>query len=82
MTQRLLAYPKGTALSFQDKTMTIYSKEALADHVEVVRERVIRRGIHGPERALAIAIEETARHYGRSVDEVREALDAPQREVA
>lgn len=55
--------------------MTIYSKEALADHVEVVRERVIRRGIHGPERALAIAIEETARHFGRSVEEVREAQE-------
>lgn len=55
--------------------MTIYSKEALADHVEVVEERVIRRGIHGPEKARAIAIEETARHYGWSVDEVRDALE-------
>lgn len=55
--------------------MTIYSKEALANHFEVVKERVIRRGVYGPEKSLAIAIEETARHFGRDVAEVREARE-------
>ena len=55
--------------------MAIYSKEALADHVEIVEERVKRLGIYGPEKSLAIAIEETARHFGRSAEEVREAME-------
>lgn len=61
---------------------TIYSKESIEENFETVQARALALGKYGEVRCAEIAVEETASRFGLEASEVRDVLEALQKEVA